>query len=548
MALPNRDNSTNYEHPQETNLLNLHKSMQYNSNGEPVIRTHVDGITLEGNVLIDKVRIEVDTAHNTLSELHPAPIYGNVIVSSGNITSNANITGGNVNVNVKSFGNIPITGSNLPVSIVGNANVAGNVGIIGNVNVTQGTNPWTITGNANIAFGETNTDAFGRLRVSNGYTLFDNGFRYGDHTDIWSTKLTATGNAVYDANAHVVSMTVAANGDEAIRETRQVFQYQPGKSLLIFNTFCMTGPKTGLRQRVGYFGASNGVFLETDGTTVSFVIRKDITGSVSDSERAAQADWSRDTLLGPGNPKCPSGITLDLSKPQIFWIDVEWLGVGSVRCGFVIDGVFYLCHTFHHANTGSITGPYMSTACLPLRYEIAATGATTGTLNHVCNTVISEGGYEPRGQFNAAGMGVTTKTLTTSGTYYPLVSIRLNSSRLDAIVRLAQLQAIVVTNTNVPKNCHFKIVKNATLTGASWVNHSSGSVDYDLSATTYSGGTEILQGYFSASSRILLGEVTDFNFQLGRDLLGTSDIITVMASGDANNIDVAAELSWFNLT
>ena len=557
MALPNRDNSTNYQHPQETNLLNLHKAMQYNTNGEPVVRTHVDGITLEGNVLVDKVRIEVDTAHNTLSENHPAPIYGNVIVSSGNITTNSNITGGNVNAAVTSFGNIPITGNTLPVNIVGNANIAGNVGIIGNVNVTQGTNPWNVTGNvsatisgtANVTFDGTNTDAFGRLRVSNAYTLFDNSFRYGDHTDVWSTKLTATGNAVYNANAHVVSMTVAANGDEAVRETRQVFQYQPGKSLLIFNTFCMTGPKTGLRQRVGYFGARNGVFLETDGTTVSFVIRKDITGSVSDSEREPQATWNADTLLGPSDPSgCPSGITLDLSKPQIFWIDVEWLGVGSVRCGFVIDGVFYVCHVFHHANQGTITGPYMSTACLPVRYEITATGATTGTLNHICNSVISEGGYEPNARYNAVSMGVTTKTLSTSGTYYPLISIRLNSSTLDAIIRLAQLQSMITTASSAPKNCHFKLLKNATLTGASWSTHSSGSVDYDLSTSSFSGGTEILQGYFSASSRIQLGEVADFNYQLGRDLLGNSDIITVVATGDSNNLDVAVELGWFTLT
>lgn len=34
-----RDNSTNYEHPQENNLLNVHKSMEYNALGQPVLRT-----------------------------------------------------------------------------------------------------------------------------------------------------------------------------------------------------------------------------------------------------------------------------------------------------------------------------------------------------------------------------------------------------------------------------------------------------------------------------------------------------------------------------
>jgi hypothetical protein len=33
-----RDNTTAYDHPQETNLLNLHKAMEYNPSGQPVKR------------------------------------------------------------------------------------------------------------------------------------------------------------------------------------------------------------------------------------------------------------------------------------------------------------------------------------------------------------------------------------------------------------------------------------------------------------------------------------------------------------------------------
>ena len=34
-----RNNTTAYTHPQETNLLNVHKAMEYNLGGEPVLRT-----------------------------------------------------------------------------------------------------------------------------------------------------------------------------------------------------------------------------------------------------------------------------------------------------------------------------------------------------------------------------------------------------------------------------------------------------------------------------------------------------------------------------
>ena len=68
-------NSTNYVHPEEPNLVNVHKAMQYNDAGEPELRTHVHGITLEGNVIVDKVRVEVDTLHNTIDADHPVPVY-----------------------------------------------------------------------------------------------------------------------------------------------------------------------------------------------------------------------------------------------------------------------------------------------------------------------------------------------------------------------------------------------------------------------------------------------------------------------------------------
>ena len=145
----------------------------------------------------------------------------------------------------------------------------------------------------------------------------------------------------YNANTKVIDMTVSANGASVIRETKCVFQYQPGKSLLIFNTFSFATLTSGLRQRVGYYGARNGVYFEADGTTLNLVIRKDITGTVDDTtEKIPQSSWNGDRLNGLGGVNNTSGINLNTSIAQIFWTDVEWLGVGSVRCGFVIDGKF----------------------------------------------------------------------------------------------------------------------------------------------------------------------------------------------------------------
>jgi hypothetical protein len=194
-------------------------------------------------------------------------------------------------------------------------------------------------------------DAFGRMRVSNPYTLFDGGQRYRDNSFKWDQQDTGGGTSSFLANESTVLMTVAGNGDSSIRQSKQVFSYQPGKSLLTMATFVMTTPTAGLRQRVGYFGTENGVYFEADGTTLNLVIRKYTSGSVDDTaEKIPQSAWNVDRLNGQGGQNNISGLTLDVSKAQIWWTDVEWLGVGSVRCGFVINGQFIVCHIFHHAN------------------------------------------------------------------------------------------------------------------------------------------------------------------------------------------------------
>jgi len=361
--------------------------------------------------------------------------------------------------------------------------------------------------------------------------------------------VTGNGAATYMSTAKVVALTVTTSNDSVIRETKRCYTYQPGKSLLIMSTFCMSAPVTGLRQRVGYFGARNGVYLETNGGDISFVIRKDITGLVTDDERAVKASWNGDRLNSAvPTTNCPSGIELDLSKPQILWMDIEWLGVGSVRCGFVINGQFILCHTFQHANVGNITGPYIATASLPIRYEITATGNVIATLNQICSTIISEGGYEPSSRIHTASMGVNTKTLTTSGTYYPLLSIKLNSSYPDAIIRLRQLQGMLASASSTPRNINFKILRNATLTGESWIQHSSLHVDYDLSATTFAGGEEIYQGYFNATKPIDFDNGTNPSYQLGRTIAQVSDVFTLVVTGDSNNLGVAMEMGWYDFS
>ena len=387
------------------------------------------------------------------------------------------------------------------------------------------------------------TDAFGRIRTSAPLTLFDSSHRYSDN-GLWSTSTASGGNSTFDANAGLVDLAVTTtSGSQVIRETTKCFSYQPGKSLLVMSTFTMAAAKTGLRQRVGYYGASNGMYLELANNDLNFVERSSSTGSLVET-RVPKANWNIDPLDGTG----PSNLTLDITKSQILWMDIEWLGLGTVRLGFVINGKFIHCHSFHHANI--ITGTYITTASLPLRYEITNTAATasTSTLKQVCSTVLSEGGYELRGLQQAIGTTITSPhALTTAGTYYPVISLRLKSARLDAIVILT---AISILGASANTNYTWRVVASATTTGGTWTSAgTNSSVEYNLTGTATTGGRILAQGYFSSTNQSpgsidILKEAL-FKFQLERDgLTSTPYELSLIASASSGTSNVHASMDW----
>lgn len=394
----------------------------------------------------------------------------------------------------------------------------------------------------NVNFYGSALDAFGRARFSQPFTLFDSQNRYAKN-DLFSESTATGGNVTYSANSSTVELNVTtSSGSEVVRQTYRSFSYQPGKSLLVLNTFVMPTANENQRIRIGYFNTENGVFLERDGTTVYIVRRTYVTGVAVDT-RVAQADWNGDKLNGTGD----SGFTLDLTKAQIFWEDFEWLGVGSVRAGFVINGQVIICHTFQNAN--NLTSVYMTTAILPVRYEITNTGiSTAATLKQICSTVISEGGYEKRVATDVVRM--TTANTNIGVNFVPLMSIRLASGRTGAVV-IPDGYSVLPTATSTV-TFEVAMIKNATLTGASWAASPSANVEQDLSATALTGGTIIFSSYVVAStqSSAPIANGTDYNWdlQLGATLAGVSDTYTIAVRALSGTHDAIGTMAFWDLT
>jgi hypothetical protein len=403
---------------------------------------------------------------------------------------------------------------------------------------------------AYVAIGGTNTDAFGRLRVSQPYSLFDSQNRYAIDNQFDTVFITGGSTSFLVNEASVAMINNTTSGAEVVRQTFRSMLYQPGKSLLVLATFKAAAPTANLRQRIGYFGTQNGVYFETSGagTTTSalkaFVLRTSIGGSVDNTtRRVEQSAWNGDKLDGTG----ASGLTLDLSYPQILWMDFEWLGVGNVRCGFIINGQYIVCHTYQNANfTGNSV--YMTTAILPVRYEITNTGTTTttSTLKQICSSVMSEGGLEPT---SISHVALRSTALTVGVTITPLVSIKLTSNALGAVV-LPQALRVLPTSAD---NFEIRLIKNANLSGAVYsLVTSDTNVLFDINATAMTGGT-ITQINYAASSNqgtTPLNEAGVFNWdtQLGVSISGVSDVYTVGVRTFSGSGNVVGSLTFFDLT
>lgn len=393
----------------------------------------------------------------------------------------------------------------------------------------------------------TTTDAFGRLRISEPHTIFDS-----QHQDVendkWDTLIVGSGTKTHLPNESAIKLEIGtADGDSIIRETVRTMMYQPGKSLLIMNTGAMGTPKANVIQRIGYFGANNGIYFENNSGNNYFVLRSSVTGNVVET-KVEQTNWNIDRFDGSGYSSQSVGSEhtegLRPDKANIFWIDVEWLGVGDVRCGFVVDGTLKTAHVFHNDNKNDTT--YMRTAILPIRYEIFNTGNTTSNtvMRQICSTVVSEGGYFPINQTRSASNPITGKNLPL-GTTTPMISLRLKSDRLDAIAIpvSADLYGLQATAFK------YKIYENVTsLTGASWeTNDASSAVQYDISATSMTGGTLLKEGIFKgieASKEISLLEMRSA-IQLTRKInAANGDIFTIAVQPTTNNDDAIVALSW----
>jgi hypothetical protein len=383
-----------------------------------------------------------------------------------------------------------------------------------NGNAVAVTNRFPVDSRGNVAVDGLQPDAFGRLRVSEPFTLGDYKHLYAIDPNFIDQK-DFGGNVIYVPNKAAATLTTNSSPrSNVVHQTKFYHHYQPGKSQLIFSSVNFGYAQQNVTKRTGYFDDRDGIYFEqvgdnsSNGTTsgnLNFVIRSFTSGTANESDegvykrRVPQSQWNVDKCDGTG----PSGLNLDMSKTQLVFIDFQWLGVGRARVGFVHDGEVVVAHEYYHSNV--VANVYLSTPNLPVRCEMRNTGPTSGgSMDQICSSVMSEGGYVESGIDFANVMSTVRTTASPGGTELPLIALRLKNTfagfpnRIS--VRFNNLSLYCETNS-----VSYKIIKlpNAGYIGnaaglgqCTWVSAADSSgVELCTDATQYFNGDVFAGGY-----------------------------------------------------
>ena len=400
-------------------------------------------------------------------------------------------------------------------------------------------------------------DAFGRLRTSGCFTTFSyypSLLTNNSSLDIdtWVSLEGGTGSASYNSNNYI-NMSVSATNDYVVRITKQPMEYQPGKSRLIYITGTMLGESIDgdtLTTRLGLFNidsstppaVTEGVYFQTDGTNLQWVETTQLGTTIVN-----QSSWNVDIFDGNG----PSGKTLttsDLQVAMLYVIDQQWLGVGRIRVGFVIDGLIYYAHSFTH----SLSIQYTTSPRQRICYQINGTSISgTHTMRQMCSTSISESGYFPlcpRVSVSTTSNGIT---MGSAGTKYILLGLQLQSTYVNGLIKLLGSTTSYAAKTG--KTGFYEIQLHSTngsigsisgsLTYSSIANSISQFAIGDGSQTINSDGFILSSGFTSGETNAIIVR-TPNDTLLTRTMCSSYDTFYLIGSGNANDDEMFGTLEF----
>ncbi len=386
--------------------------------------------------------------------------------------------------------------------------------------------------------------AFGELLVGQLHPIFQGSFEYTVSNTELNGNAEVNGGTVTQASAMAVVETSTTTASSAELKSKTHAKYRAGMGGLLKFTALFTSPIAATEQYAGLMdeaGSSeaykNGYGIGANGTTFGFHRWSNDTLTT-----VTQDNWD-DPLDGTG----ASGMMIDFTKINVFYIQFQYLGGGAIRLLIEDDstGGIVEVHKILYANLNTEPSVFNPN----FHYHIWVNNKAT-TSDLIIKS--SSYGYFIEGKTNLIELhqpqqssGLQTKTGVT--TEVAILTIRNKTSyasKSNFIEILLENVSSSIEASSANNLGQIRIVKNATLGGTpsySDINTTDSVVEIDTSGTTVTGGTELLSFPLAGKNDKLSENVISYRF-----ILGDGETLTI-AGLSANSATIQASVLWREL-
>lgn len=351
-------------------------------------------------------------------------------------------------------------------------------------------------------------------------------FNYLLPTDKLNLTTSNTG-AITQADGALVLSTGTHKSGSALVTSKYKAHSNASKTVEVTFSAAFTAGKADSVQWAGIGDTKDGFFIGYNGTTFSVVHRLSGTDTI-----VAQSSFNKDTLDGSGS----STITINPTKYNIFKIKYIWLAGPIAFQIMKPDGEFSTFHQVQRANQQTVAA--LENVHLPFYAEAKNANNETdlkvqATLWNalLCGQLIPTRFYDHT---------VENKRIDNCNAK-PILTIK-NKTTINSTINKGMISiSSFGTASEVDRLMRFKLIKNATLTGASFASKDSYSIsELDTSATAYSGG-EVLFSSNSVRSDIVTDSLNKNRHNIE---LNPGDTITVVGITSAGKSDVDVNIGW----
>tara|TARA_R110002096_G_scaffold271950_5_gene465684 strand:- start:732 stop:2510 length:1779 start_codon:yes stop_codon:yes gene_type:complete len=371
--------------------------------------------------------------------------------------------------------------------------------------------------------------AFGEVRTAHLSPKVHLTYPYNINGDLIHTT-EANSGTVTQADSMAVLQTSTNSAGSAELESRDALVYRSGLGGLARFTGMFTTGVANSEQIIGVGDTEDGFFFGYNGTAFGVLRRSDSVDTWT-----AMTSWNVDRMDGSAGILNPTGMTMDQTKLNVFYIKYQWLGAGAITFGMEdsTTGSLVPVHIIQYANTYTVPSLYNPT--LPLHVNVTNSGNTSNlTMKSASMAAFVEGESKITGPANSVQ---GTSTHSTETAFFHVRNKTTNNSKTNRVrTHLSQLS----TGNDANALSTFRIYLNATLTGTpTWtdVNGNDSCMDTDTVQAYSSGGKLLFQGVVGKDS----GQVFDLS---GFDpIMEPGDIITVTSESGTSGSQ-SASIVW----